>query len=138
MLHLATMTSEYYTEALVLDKEPVGEADSRVFLYTRDLGRIAATAVSARKITSKLSSHLEPLNFVKVRMIHKNRFQIVDALKTESLPKNPNNVAIAHLIKDLTGDEQSDPQLWELLREKQFSGEEILSALGFDISFCFL
>ena len=46
------MTSEYYTQALVLAKEPTGESDSQVFLYTSDLGLVIAKAVGARKIVS--------------------------------------------------------------------------------------
>lgn len=129
------VTEEYFTEALVLDKEPVGEADLRVVLYTKDLGKITAKAVSARKITSKLAAHLEPLNFISARLINKNRFQIVDALTTERFPGGPEMMAILGLIKELTGEEQSDYQLWQALKNKDFSGQSILGLLGFDNEF---
>ena len=60
---------ELVTEAIVLDKEDVGEQDSRVFLYTKDFGKIGAKATSLRKITSKLAAHLEPLNYATVRLV---------------------------------------------------------------------
>ena len=43
---------EIATEAIVLDKEDLGEYDSRVFLYTKEFGKVGAKATSLRKITS--------------------------------------------------------------------------------------
>ena len=115
---------EYFTEALVLDKEPIGESDSLISLYTKELGKITARAISIRKITSKLSSHLEPLNFVDARLVHKNRFQVVDALKTGRL--NSKAIGTLHLIKDLSGEGEPDRDLWNLLKKGNFEGDEEL------------
>ncbi len=73
------------TRAIVLDKEDIGEYNSRVFLYTEKLGSVVGYATATRKLTSKLSAHLEPLNIIEVRLVEKkNRsFQIGDALITE-------------------------------------------------------
>lgn len=130
-----TATHEYFTEALVLDKEPVGEADLQVVLYTKELGRVTAKVVSARKITSKLAAHLEPLNFISVRLIQKGRFQIVDALTTDRLPGSSDTMAILGLVKELTGEEQPDFELWQALKNKAVKGESILGLLGFDHQF---
>lgn len=129
------MTDEYFTEALVLDKEPIGESDLRVVLYTRDLGRVTAKVVSARKITSKLAAHLEPLNFISVRLIQRGRFQIVDALTSDRLPGSSDTMAILSLVQELTGEEQADYELWKVLRSKEATGGDILSLLGFDHKF---
>ncbi len=126
------MTNEYFTEAIVLDKEPAGEADLQVFLYTKDFGRITAKAVSARKIVSKLAGHLEPFNIIQARLVQKNRFQVVDALATGALPKHPETHRVLKLVKELTGEGQHDPELWELLRGGSISGLSVLGALGFD------
>lgn len=77
--------NECITDALVIDREENGEQDARVFLYTESLGGVAAKATSIRKITSKLATHLEPFNFVKVRLIERSNngsvgYQIGDAL----------------------------------------------------------
>ncbi len=129
------MTNEYYTEGVVLDKEPIGEADLQIALYTRDLGKVVARAVSARKISSKLASHLEPLNFAAVRIVQKNRFQIVDALKTGALSKNLDTVAVLRLVKELSAEGQPDLALWELIKSEQLVGGEVLKVLGFDKRF---
>lgn len=129
------MTSEYFTEAIVLDKDPVGEADLQIYLYTKELGRVTARAISARKITSKLASHLEPGNIIQVRLIHKNRFQAVDAVQTGTLPKTTAMLSILRLVKDLTGEGQQDQEMWELLKSGAVTGVSALSALGFDSQF---
>lgn len=119
----------------MLDKEPTGEADAQVTLFTKNLGKVAAKAVGVRKTVSRLAAHLEPLHIIQARLVEKNRFQVVDALRTDSLPKEPEVVAILQLVKELAAEGQSDSALWELLRSKQFSGEDVLRVLGFDSSF---
>jgi DNA repair protein RecO (recombination protein O) len=51
----------YKTEAIVLKRVNLGEADSIVTLYTPNLGKIRAVAKGARRSRSKLGGHLEPL-----------------------------------------------------------------------------
>ena len=58
----------------MLDKQPWGERDSKVFLYTREYGRLDAVARGSRAILSKLNGHLEPFNSVEL-MIIKGRNQ---------------------------------------------------------------
>ncbi len=123
---------EHFTEALVLDKEIFGELDQRVFLYTQLLGKIAAKVRSGRRITSKLSPHLEPLNFVQVRLIEKNGFQIADALRISRLPVQVRNFKILKLIKASVFDGHPDLQLWSLLKKNIASELTVLKLLGFD------
>ena len=62
------------------------EIDAQIVLYTRDFGKVLAKAKSARKMTSKLNGHLQPLNFINARLIEKTpvgRFQVVDALTAD-------------------------------------------------------
>lgn len=121
---------EYCTEALVLDKEPIGDQDMRVILFTRDLGRVSAKATSARKITSKLNGHLEPLNLVRVRLVDKNSLQVADALQIGRLPRS--FLATVHLIKELNVDRQADLGLWNLIKSGELSDEMVLVLAGFD------
>lgn len=127
------MVKEYFTEAVVLDKEPIGELDLRVSLYTQLMGKISVKAKSARKITSKLSQHLEPLNIVKMRIIEKNGFQVADALKVERLPLQ--NINILKLISGAVLEGNPDYHLWSLIRSGTNFLKEILKALGFDPEF---
>lgn len=59
---------EVYTRAIVLSREHRGDFDDMVSFFTEDLGKVRARAISIRKITSKLSGHLQPMRFVKVRL----------------------------------------------------------------------
>jgi len=121
---------EYVTEAIVLDKEPSGEGDTKVFLYTQSLGKVVAKAKSARKITSKLAAHLEPLSFIKLRLIEKNGFQVADALKENRLSSS--RLKILRLINSLVLEGQPDYHLWSLLKTGVNSPSAFLKILGFD------
>ena len=131
------------------------EMDAQIVLYTRDFGKIIAKAKSARKMTSKLNGHLQPLNFVNARLIEKNGFQIVDAL-TIDYAQNNNSIprlsasgprfsallGVADFINEMTFEAHQDLRLWQAIK-KIFSpaGENLsekiiyrglLKILGFD------
>lgn len=129
---------EYSTKAFVLDSENVNEFDKLVYLYTEELGKVVARAKSARKITSKLAAYLEPLNFIRVRLIEKNGFQIVDALNFDKITALPQNLAISRFIKEMTAEIQPDKKLWQFIRcltRENFSYRPLLKILGFDPDF---
>ena len=143
---------EYFTEALVLDKKDSGELDNLIFFYTEKLGKVVARAKSSRKITSKLAGHLEPLNYVKVRLVDKNGFQVVDALTSnrQSALRTPKTSAaqfgqaliFLQFIEAITMELQPDKKIWltikksfKNLEEDKFSYKPILQALGFDPQF---
>jgi len=56
------MYDKHITEGIVLGKRGVGEANTLVFILTRELGLVRAKAVSARREASKLRYGLEPLS----------------------------------------------------------------------------
>jgi len=58
----------YRCEAVTLKKTPLGEADLMVTLYTREWGKLRVMAKGARRSTSKLVGHLEPLTRVKLSL----------------------------------------------------------------------
>ena len=129
---------EYSTKALVLDANNVNELDKLVYLYTEELGKVVARAKSARKITSKLAAYLEPLNFIRIRLVEKNGFQIVDALNFDKITVSPQNLAISRFIKEMTAELQPDKKLWRFIRQsaqKNFSYRPLLKILGFDPDF---
>lgn len=124
---------EIFTEAIVLDSEPSGDFDLRVHLFTKELGRVVAKATSARKILSKLNPHLQPLNFVDVRLVNKNNFQIVDVLRKKRL--RPEFWPALRLIRELTAESDPDFSLWSvmafLIEKNQFYPALILNVLGY-------
>src|SRR3989344_3765896 len=138
---------EVTAEAIVLDKEDLGEYDSRVFLYTKELGKISAKAVSLRKITSKLAGQVEPLNQVAVRLISRDNFgarsnyNLIDALATEAgwanQPEDLKRKALSVLnfVKNAVPDGNPDQELWDLLLEvvrakTSLGSKELLNFFG--------
>jgi len=130
--------NEYSTEAIVLDKEISGERDSRVWFYTKELGKVVARVVSARKITSKLAAHFEPLNIVNLRLVDKNFLLAVDGLIISKLENGTNDkvqiLRALQLIKETSPERQPDQELWDLIRHNTAKAgpEEILRVQGFD------
>lgn len=120
---------EYVTDAIILDREPVGEYDSRVHCFTERFGRVSGRATSARKITSKLSAHIAPGARTRIRFAEKRGVQVTDALMSGRVAMPAPE--LARLMK-LLPDHAPDPELWALLCEESFSWSRILAVLGWD------
>ncbi|HET9947076.1 MAG TPA: DNA repair protein RecO [Patescibacteria group bacterium] len=52
----------FRVEAIVLKRKNIGEADRILTVFTREFGKLQLKAKGVRKLTSKRSSHIEPLN----------------------------------------------------------------------------
>ncbi len=137
---------EYVTESIVLAVEPHKEYDLTADFFTKDLGRIRARAVSGRKILSKFSPHLNPLNLVSVRLIEKKQFTITDVLTTDnfsSLRNHGENYSVAlnllNVIKILVPFSVPDIHLWHFLRvsfeNNYINCNSLLKILGYDSQF---
>ncbi|MDD4465963.1 MAG: DNA repair protein RecO [Dehalococcoidales bacterium] len=59
---------EYQTEAVIIRKTRLGEADRIITFYTPGLGKLQAVAKAVRKTRSKLSGHLELLTHSQVTL----------------------------------------------------------------------
>lgn len=128
---------EQVTEAIVLDKEFIGDAHVRVHLLTKSMGRITAKATSARKITSKLNAHLEPLNISIVRLVQKNHLpQVVDALRKDKLSFDA--LPAMKIVKELAAEYEPDAALYAALSaiaQGKKTPRRLLSLLGYDPQF---
>ncbi len=138
---------EYVSEAVVLDKEYIGDFDALISLYTPSQGKIVARAKSVRKITSKLSSALEPANLITARILATPHDQIVDAFclnhasnwrtSFESLREI---MEFLTFFKEITVEGVSEKPLWDIIKNilsSQFRSlkadyGEILTVAGFD------
>lgn len=115
---------ELYSRALVLGRSDVNEVDGMIVFFTEQYGRISARAKSIRKPTSKLSAHLQPLSFVKVRCIRRagprDGFGIIDALYDEDMEsfqtrRRYDLIPFINFLITATFDFQKDQQLWHFL-----------------------
>jgi DNA repair protein RecO (recombination protein O) len=130
----------FQTEAYILFAEPIGEADRRYILLTKEVGKLAAWARGVRKHEAKLAGHLEPPNASWVSIIDSSRgWQITQALERTSFPEIRNNseamkavMRAAKFVLDFipeTSREVEVASLWEefLLRlEKGIKEKEVL------------
>ncbi len=122
---------EYFTEAVVLEKEPLREKDARVVLFTPSLGKISAKVTSSRKITSKLSAHLEPLSISEVRLVEKGGVQVADALCEKKL--DAAHLPAARLIAGAFLEGAPDRRLYLALRNGEATVPYIFEVLGLDL-----
>ena len=67
----------YRAEALTLRKMPLGEADLLLTLYTREAGKLRAVAKGARRSTSRLVGHFEPLTLNRLSLVRGRNLDIV-------------------------------------------------------------
>lgn len=63
------MSRGFNTQALVLKRSNVGEADRIVTLFTQEQGKISAVAKGARQIKSTKRAYLEPGNHIKCSLV---------------------------------------------------------------------
>lgn len=103
--------TEYFTEAIVLDRSPKGETDEALTLYTRSLGKITAATKSSRSPLSKLSGHLNVGRFIKARIIKTSHFRLVDAM-SENTRFDSAILDFINFINQMTLFEAPDPHLW--------------------------
>lgn len=80
------MHTIYHTEAFVLRQVESGEANARVWLFTRELGLIVATVQGIRKSGAKLRSQLINYSTVSVDLV---RGRDVWRLTSATLIENP-------------------------------------------------
>jgi recombinational DNA repair protein (RecF pathway) len=137
---------EYVSEAIILNKRPNGNMDTRYAIFTKKFGKMLAKATSARKVTSKLAGHLEPGTVARVRLIEKNGLRVVDALRectllvdgksNLTLPLkdegwSPTLYGLA-LLDRLLAEAEPEPFVWAMVRRGKLDWRSILGTLGWD------
>jgi len=108
---------EYFTSGIVLDREPKEELDEIITIYTKDLGKVRAFTKSSRKITSKLSGHLAPGRLANIRLVERNKLQLVDVVSSPSSPNLQELLPFLHFINKITPSSDTDLTLWYMIEE---------------------
>ncbi len=72
----------YQTEAIIIKKTKLGEADRILTLYTPDLGKIQAVAKGVRRPKSKLAGHLELLTHSLVSLARGRNLDTITGSQT--------------------------------------------------------
>ena len=115
----------YRAEGLVLESRLMGEADLILTLFTRYCGKVRAVARGARKPSSKLVGHLEPITRVDLAMAkgkeldYVTQAQVVDGFQSlkSGLEGVSQGLYMAELINGFAVEGVANPALYSLMLE---------------------
>ncbi|UCG10008.1 MAG: DNA repair protein RecO [Dehalococcoidia bacterium] len=115
----------YQTEAIIIKKTKLGEADRILTLYTPHLGKIQGFAKGVRRPRSKLAGHLELLTHSLVSLARGRNLDTITGSQTINsfLPlKSDLDLAsyalyLTELVNKFTPDEEENQPLFQLLLE---------------------
>lgn len=128
----------YHTEAVVLKSSSHGEANKRVWLFTKELGVVVATVQGVRKSGAKLASHIVDYAKVYVDLVQgKDVWRLISArsIDTPIYGKERTSLARAYVrtlaaVERFLVGEGADTVLYEhvqacimVLKEKNFDAK---------------
>lgn len=116
---------EYQTEAIIIKKIKLGEADRILTLFTPDYGKIEAVAKGIRRPKSKMAGHLELLTCSQLRLARgRNLDTIIGTQTIDSMIALKNDLWLttyglyaSELINQFTADHAANPPLFDLFLE---------------------
>lgn len=82
------MEETYKIRAIILDRQPFRESDLNISVYSEEKGRLNFVARGARKNSSKLAGHLEPINLVDIMAVKGKGFDYIGSAQSEYIFKN--------------------------------------------------
>jgi len=118
-----TRPRNYQTEAVIIKKTRLGEADSILTMYTPDMGKIQGFAKSLRRPRSKMAGHLELLTHSKVSLARGRNLDTITGGQTITgfLPLKNDlwltsyGLYVIELVNQFTADHVENPALFRLL-----------------------
>ncbi len=113
----------YQTEAVIIKKTKLGEADRILTLYTPEVGKLQAVAKGVRRPKSKLSGHLELLTHSMVSLAHgRNLDTVIGSQTINSFLPLKNDLRLSsyalyasELVYQFAADNQENRPLFQLL-----------------------
>ncbi|MCL2707436.1 MAG: DNA repair protein RecO [Dehalococcoidia bacterium] len=113
----------YQTQAIIIKKTKLGEADRILTLYSPTMGKIQGFAKAVRKPKSKLGGHLEMLTYSQVTLVRgKNIDTIIGSQTLDAFLMVKNDLDLlscalymTEMISQFTPAETEDIHLFELL-----------------------
>ncbi len=129
----------FKTEGIVIKRSNFAEADRIITILSKKRGKIKVKANGVRKITSKRSPHIEPLNYCIFSLYQGRSMPVlteVESLENFSfLKKDLKKIGLAYhfceLIDGLCAENQEHLEVFNLLQStlKKLSSEENPSSL---------
>lgn len=118
-----TRTRFYNTEAVVLRKSDLGEADSIITLYTPVYGKLKAVARGVRRPKSRLGGHVELLTYSQMSLSQSRSLDIITQSQSiesflplrDDLWRTSQALYVVEIIGQSTAEEEVNYPLFELL-----------------------
>jgi len=115
----------YQTEAIIIKRIKLGEADRILTLYTPELGKLKAVAKGTRRPQSKLGGHVELLTHSRLMLARGRNLDIITQAQTinnflpikDDLERISRGLYVAELVDSFTGEHIEDHRLFNLLLE---------------------
>jgi len=110
-------------QGIILKRINIGEADRILTVFTKEFGKLKIKAKGVRKITSKRSSHIEPLNVVTLTIYKNLGMPILTEANSieqfENIKSDLKKVGLAYhiceLIDNLCPENQESETIFSLL-----------------------
>jgi DNA repair protein RecO (recombination protein O) len=120
-----TTPRNYQTEAIIIRKTKLGEADTILTLYTPHLGKIQGFAKSLRKTKSKMAGHLELITHSQVALARGRNIDTITGGQTitgflplkSDLDLSSQALYIIELVNQFTAEHIENYPLFKLLLE---------------------
>jgi len=117
------MPGSYKTEAIILKRVNLGEADRLVTVFSQHRGKLTLLAKGIRRLTSRKKGHLELFNRVKLQIANGKNLDLITEAEAvnnfSKLRRNLNRVRIAYLflelVDKLTAENQEHSDVYQLL-----------------------
>lgn len=117
------MLRTYKTEAIVIKRRNIGEADKILTVFTRDHGKMSIKAKGIRRVPSRRSAHVELLNHAVLTLHHSMYPTLTEATALETFPDLKGDLQkvgfayhICELIDGLCPENQEQRQVYFLLK----------------------
>lgn len=118
------MTRTYKTEAVILKRTSLGEADRILTVYSKHYGKIKALAKGVRKINSRRGGSVESFNHVALFLVKGKNLDLLTEAQTissfKAWRKDLLKVGLAfyfcELVDKLTPEGQANQEVFELLK----------------------
>ena len=115
----------YQTEAIIIKKIKLGEADRILTLYTPEMGKIQAVAKGVRRPRSKMAGHLELLTHSLISLARGRNLDTITGSQTinsflplkSDLDKSACALYATELVYQFTADTGEDRPIFQLLLE---------------------
>jgi DNA repair protein RecO (recombination protein O) len=112
------------TDAVVIHRLDFKESDLIVTLYTADLGKVTGIAKGAKRSKRRFVNNLQPFSYIRILfsegrggLIRLDEADMIQPLFriSEDISKVLYGSYFLEMVKEMTGEKESNPQLFELL-----------------------